>query len=60
VFTFDPNRNAVMLVGGDKTNRWQKWYRQNIPKADRIYDQHLRGGGEWGTSRGRNSGPRTR
>jgi hypothetical protein len=60
LFAFDPNRHAVMLVGGDKTDRWQKWYRENIPKADRIYDQHLRGGGVWATSRGRNSGPRTR
>lgn len=60
LFAFDPNRNAVMLVGGDKTNRWRKWYRENIPKADRIYDQHLRGGEGWGISRGRPSGGRTR
>ena len=61
LFAFDPRRRAVMLVGGDKSNRWQQWYRENIPKADRVYDQHLRGGEPpWGTSPGRPSGGRTR
>jgi hypothetical protein len=41
LFAFDPNRTAVLLVGGDKTNRWKQWYRENIPKADRVYDEHL-------------------
>lgn len=48
LFAFDPQRHAVVLVGGDKTNDWRGWYQRNIPVADRLYDQHLRGigGGE--------------
>ena len=44
LFAFDPQRTAVMLVGGDKAtseNKWQKWYAQNIPIAEKIYQQHL-------------------
>jgi hypothetical protein len=41
LFAFDPERKAILLVGGDKTNDWQGWYRTNIPVADRLYDQHL-------------------
>ena len=61
LFAFDPRRQAIMLVGGDKTNRWDAWYRKNIPKADRLYDQHLRGDDPpWGIDRGRDSGGPTR
>ena len=28
---FDPGRNAVLLVAGDKTGKWEAWYRQAIP-----------------------------
>jgi len=41
LFAFDPARQAILLVGGDKTNNWQKWYKQNIPIADQRFDQHL-------------------
>jgi hypothetical protein len=41
LFVFDPNRNAVLLLGGDKTNRWNAWYDENIPRADALYDRHL-------------------
>jgi hypothetical protein len=57
LFAFDRQRTAVMLVGGDKTNQWEKWYANNIPRADRLYDQHLRTSGQeqtWRTTtRGR-------
>ena len=26
LFIFDPARNAVLLVAGDKSGRWQEWY----------------------------------
>ena len=42
LFAFDRNGHAVFLIGGDKTNKWTAWYRKNIPRADRLYDQHLR------------------
>jgi hypothetical protein len=41
LFVFDPNRHAVLLLGGDKTNRWQAWYKENILRADELYDKHL-------------------
>jgi hypothetical protein len=41
LFAFDPRRVAILLIGGDKTNRWQAWYREFIPIADRLYDEHL-------------------
>lgn len=41
LFAFDPRRMAILLIGGDKTNRWEGWYRDFIPIADRLYDEHL-------------------
>ena len=34
IFAFDPVREAVFLVAGDKSGRWQAWYRAAIPLAD--------------------------
>ena len=33
IFAFDPAREAVFLVAGDKSGRWQTWYRAAIPLA---------------------------
>lgn len=41
LFAFDPRRAAILLLGGDKTGRWNAWYRRFIPEADELYDQHL-------------------
>jgi len=41
LFAFDPRRTAILLLGGDKTNRWEEWYIEMIPIADRLYDEHL-------------------
>jgi hypothetical protein len=41
LFAFDPQRTAILLVGGDKRGQWQSWYRRAIPKADRLLDKHL-------------------
>jgi hypothetical protein len=41
LFAFDPRRRAILLIGGDKTNRWDRWYRESIPIADDLYDEHL-------------------
>lgn len=41
-FAFDPNRNAILLVGGDKVGADQhRFYKQLIAVADRRYDEHL-------------------
>ena len=41
LFAFDTKRAAILLLGGDKTNNWNKWYRTNIPIADARFDEHL-------------------
>ena len=41
LFAFDPRRVAILLIGGDKTDRWKEWYDQNIPIADALYDEYL-------------------
>jgi hypothetical protein len=42
LFAFDSNRNAVMLVGGDKTGKWNRWYPEKIELAERLYVDHER------------------
>jgi hypothetical protein len=56
LFAFDPRRKAVLLTGGDKTNNWKGWYRDNIPKADRLFDEYLRREGPWDGPGGRSGG----
>ncbi len=49
LFAFDPRRQAILLIGGDKTGRWREFYEDAIPVADDLYDEHLdelREGGE--------------
>lgn len=41
-FAFDPNRQAIVLVGGDKSGVSEKrFYRQLIKKADDRFDDHI-------------------
>ena len=42
LFTFDPRRQAILLLGGDKTGDWNEWYEQAVPEADRLYTEYLR------------------
>ena len=41
LFAFDPRRAAILLLGGDKRDRWQEFYAQMIPLADQLFDEHL-------------------
>jgi hypothetical protein len=41
LFAFDPRCEAIFLVSGDKSGRWDTWYRNSIPTADRRFDDHL-------------------
>jgi len=41
LFAFDPRRTAILLIGGDKRDRWQEFYAQMIPLADQLFDEHL-------------------
>ena len=42
LFAFDPKRTAILLIGGDKRDRWQEFYVQTIPLADDLLDGHLK------------------
>ena len=39
-YAFDPMRTAILLIGGNKTGN-NRFYRQYVPRADRLYDQYL-------------------
>lgn len=41
-FAFDPQRAAVLLIGGDKSGvNQRRFYKRLITKADRFLDEHL-------------------
>lgn len=40
LFAFDPNRKAILLVGGNKRGD-NRWYEKNVPIADARYKTHL-------------------
>jgi hypothetical protein len=42
LFAFDPRREAIVLVAGDKAGNWDGWYRRAIPVADQRFTEHLR------------------
>ncbi|MGQ0640960.1 MAG: type II toxin-antitoxin system RelE/ParE family toxin [Gemmatimonadaceae bacterium] len=41
VYAFDPRRTAILLIGGNKTGN-DRWYEEFVPRADDLYDEHLR------------------
>ncbi|MFD8945608.1 type II toxin-antitoxin system RelE/ParE family toxin [Streptomyces californicus] len=46
LFVFDPARDAVILVGGDKAGRWSRWYRTAIKEAEAAYEAYAAPGNE--------------
>jgi hypothetical protein len=46
IFAFDPTRSALLLLGGDKAGNWERWYRENIPIAERLYREYTTDGDE--------------
>jgi hypothetical protein len=40
LFAFDPKRQAVILLGGNKQTD-KRWYERNIPIAEKRFKQHL-------------------
>lgn len=40
-YAFDPRRQAILLIGGDKTGD-ARFYDRMIPLADGLYDVHLK------------------
>ncbi|MET8172265.1 type II toxin-antitoxin system RelE/ParE family toxin [Streptomyces clavifer] len=42
LFVCDPDRQAVILVGGDKAGNGSGWYRDAVPQAEQAYAEHLK------------------
>lgn len=40
LYAFDPRRVAILSIAGDKTGD-DRWYEVFVPRADRLYDEHL-------------------
>ena len=40
LYSFDPRRVAVLLLGDDKGGS-KRWYRKAIARADRVFNSHL-------------------
>ncbi len=43
LFVFDPSQRAILLVAGDKTGEWNRWYKRSIPLAESRYRMWLDG-----------------
>jgi hypothetical protein len=48
LFVFDAARQMVLLVAGDKSGNWRRWYEVAIPLAEARYAEHLAALGEEG------------
>ena len=42
LFVFDPWRSAILLVAGDKSGKWNRWYAEAIPHAEQLYEIYLK------------------
>ena len=40
LYALDPRRTAILLLGADKTGS-RRWYAEHVPRADRLYDEHI-------------------
>ncbi|MET7769570.1 type II toxin-antitoxin system RelE/ParE family toxin [Nocardia sp. NPDC005366] len=40
LFVFDPTWEAVVLVAGDKSGQWNRWYRDAISLAEQRYKDY--------------------
>jgi len=45
-YAFDPQRQAVLLLGGDKTGD-KRFYETYVPKAERLWGEYLQETGQW-------------
>jgi hypothetical protein len=39
-YSFDPERQAVLLLGGDKTGK-ARFYEEYVPRAEALWEQYL-------------------
>ncbi|WP_306209723.1 type II toxin-antitoxin system RelE/ParE family toxin [Actinoplanes sp. RD1] len=42
LFAFDPWRSSILLVAGDKSGRWNRWYEEAVPLAEQRYETYLK------------------
>ncbi len=40
IYAFDPKREALLLIGGDKGSD-KRFYERAIPKAEQLWEAHL-------------------
>ena len=45
LYAFDPKRNAVLLLGGNKTGA-DRWYERHVPKAEKLLLAYLKATGQ--------------
>jgi hypothetical protein len=50
-YAFDPERQAVLLVGGDKSGK-DRFYEEHVSRAENLWEQYLR--------EARQNGPRSK
>ncbi len=41
LYMFDPRREAVLLLGGDKRGQWDRWYTSAVTEAALRYERYL-------------------
>ena len=56
LFAFDARRAAIMLLAGDKSGQWSKWYSRAVYEADNLFDQHIEEQKEGGRTDGKDAG----
>jgi len=45
LYAFDPKRNAILLLGGNKTGS-SRWYDTHVPKAEKLLTAYLKETGQ--------------
>ncbi|MGC9293579.1 MAG: type II toxin-antitoxin system RelE/ParE family toxin [Acidobacteriaceae bacterium] len=45
LYAFDPRRNAVLLLGGNKAGN-DRWYGTHVPKAEKLFAAYLKESGQ--------------
>ncbi len=45
LYAFDPGRNAILLLGGNKAGD-DRWYDTHVPKAEKLFTAYLKESGQ--------------
>jgi hypothetical protein len=45
LYAFDPRRNAILLLGGNKMGDG-RWYATHVPKAEKLFTAYLKESGQ--------------